>query len=275
MTTEEKNILIDFLDLTADYLGDGHRRRRQAPQEPETAPCLQEDQLPEESLPLAYLVEEDDEVSAEEIPSAQEIVSQAASLEDISAGISTCKACALAATRTNTVSGEGVTQPLVMVIGEGPGADEDMTGRPFVGRAGQLLDKMLESIELSRKKNCFIANMVKCRPPGNRDPEFGEMETCFPFLKKQILLLRPKIIVCAGRVAAQYLLETRQGINALRGKFTELRLSAAEGEELIIPVLPIFHPSALLMNESYKRPTWEDLKLLKSFLTSQLIPLEE
>jgi DNA polymerase len=148
-----------------------------------------------------------------------------------------------------------------MVVGEGPGADEDSTGRPFVGRAGQLLDKMLESIGLSRSKNCFIANMIKCRPPGNRDPGSEEIATCFPFLERQITLLSPQIILCAGRVAAQNLLKTNTGINALRGEFKELSIG-----ETKIPVLCTFHPSAILRDESLKRPAWEDLKLLKSRL---------
>jgi DNA polymerase len=185
------------------------------------------------------------------------------SLELVAEEIKGCKACALGESRTLAVPGEGVENPLVMVIGEGPGADEDRAGRPFVGRAGQLLDKMLESIGLSREKNCYIANMVKCRPPGNRDPGQEEMAACFPFLSRQILLLQPRLILCLGRVATQYLLNTSQGINTLRGKFTELEI-----EEIIIPVLPTFHPSALLREESLKRPAWEDLKLLKSRFVS-------
>ena len=132
-----------------------------------------------------------------------------------------------------------------------------------MGRAGQLLDRMLKPIELFRDKNCFIANMVKCRPPGNRDPAPGEIAACFPFLERQILLLRPRFILCMGRVAAQNLLKTSQGINALRGKFVDLEVG-----DLVIPVLPSFHPSAILRDESLKAPAWEDLKLLRSRLVS-------
>ena len=157
-----------------------------------------------------------------------------------------------------------------MVIGEGPGADEDAAGRPFVGKAGQLLDKMLASIGLFRNKNCYIANMIKCRPPENRDPAPEEIAACFPFLQKQIALLKPRIILCVGRVAAQNLLKTSQGINSLRGKLALYPLPGSNGEtaESSIPVLCTFHPSAILRDESLKRPAWEDLKLLKSQLAA-------
>jgi DNA polymerase len=159
-----------------------------------------------------------------------------------------------------------------MVIGEGPGGDEDRAGRPFVGRAGQLLDKMLASVGLSRNKNCFIANMVKCRPPGNRDPALDEIAACFPYLERQINILRPKVILAAGRVAAQSLLRTSRGINALRGGFSEFELAVSgkteAAEAAVVSLLPTFHPSAILRDESLKRPAWEDLKLLRSRLNS-------
>lgn len=251
----DKTILAQFLDLAEDYLRDGYARERKEPV----------------SLPLAYLVEEGEEETAQ----SDDTDSGASmdSLEAIASMVSACSGCGLGATRTMAVPGEGVNDPQVMVIGEGPGADEDRTGRPFVGRAGQLLDKMLASIGLSRKTNCFIANMVKCRPPGNRDPATDEIAACFPNLERQIALLRPKIILCAGRIAAQALLKTSRGINALRGEFTSLQINASDGnstgdtgEELNIPVLCTFHPSAILRDESLKRPAWEDLKLLKSHL---------
>ena len=251
MTTEEKTPLAGFLDLATDYLRDGHKRNTPLstvaiPAETNTAPESFS------SLPLAYQFDENEEADA-----AGSYTDD--SLNAISADITACNSCGLAATRTLVVPGEGAECPLVMVIGEGPGADEDRAGRPFVGRAGQLLDKMLESIGLSRNKNCFIANMVKCRPPGNRDPGPDEIAACFPYLQRQIFLLRPRIILCAGRVAAQNLLKTSTGINALRGDFTELKIGKTS-----IPVLCTFHPSALLRDESLKRPAWEDLKLLKS-----------
>jgi DNA polymerase len=148
-----------------------------------------------------------------------------------------------------------------MVIGEGPGADEDVSGRPFVGRAGQLLDKMLASIGLSRENNCFIANVIKCRPPENRDPQPDETVACASFLARQIQLLQPRFILCAGRIAAHTLLNTSEPIGKLRGKFINFQAGGRE-----IPFLVTYHPSALLRNEDFKRPAWEDLKLLRSAL---------
>jgi DNA polymerase len=145
-----------------------------------------------------------------------------------------------------------------MVIGEGPGAEEDAQGRPFVGRAGQLLDKMLISIDLSRNTNCFIANVVKCRPPNNRDPYPEETSSCARFLERQITLLNPKFILVAGRVAAQTLLKTTEPIGKLRGKFKELTVG-----NTAYPLMITYHPAALLRNEELKRPAWEDLKLLR------------
>jgi len=238
MTAEEKTTLNDLLNLASDYLKDGHTHAHKT-DEPEE----------KTALPLAYMVEEEPEDDGVD------------SLEAVAADVGVCEACGLAATRKNVVPGEGAINPLVMVIGEGPGADEDAAGRPFVGRAGQLLDKMLESIELTRGKNCYIANMVKCRPPQNRDPATEEISACYPFLERQIILLKPVFILCAGRVAAQNLLKTSRGINALRGQFLDLTIG-----DLTIPVLPTFHPSAILRDETLKRPAWEDLKLLKSRL---------
>jgi DNA polymerase len=156
-----------------------------------------------------------------------------------------------------------------MVIGEGPGADEDASGRPFVGRAGQLLDKMLASIGLSRSTNCYIANAVKCRPPQNRDPHPDEIAACRPFLMQQITALRPQVILLAGRVAAHNVLNTSEPLSALRGHFIDFALGETG---ITIPALCTYHPSALLRDETLKRPAWEDLKLLKSNLT---FPVEE
>jgi DNA polymerase len=171
----------------------------------------------------------------------------------------------------------------VLVVGEAPGADEDVIGRPFVGRAGQLLDKMLASIDLSRQKNCYIANIVKCRPPQNRDPMPDEIVFCGRFLKRQIALLRPKIIFCAGRISAQTMLRTTIGIGKLRGHFETYRTEDAsedtsedtvdDSDGLVpadpaasIPLLATYHPSALLRDEGLKRPAWEDLKTLRARL---------
>lgn len=179
------------------------------------------------------------------------------SLEKIAARIADCKCCRLCETRGKTVSGQGVENPVVMVIGEGPGEEEDRQGLPFVGPAGKLLDKMLASISLSRTVNCYIANIVKCRPPKNRTPFLDEADSCRAFLDAQIQVLKPKMILCAGRCAIQNLLHTEDSLSRLRGKFFEYRK---------IPVLATYHPSALLRDASNKRPAWEDLKMFRAKL---------
>jgi DNA polymerase len=182
------------------------------------------------------------------------------SLDAVANSVRACTACRLCETRKNAVPGEGpadLSAVTVMVIGEGPGADEDESGRPFVGKAGQLLDKMLGSIGLSRTTNCFIANIVKCRPPQNREPAPDETQACIRFLRDQIELVRPAMILAVGRTAAQNLLGTTDGINKLRGRFFDYGG---------IPLLPTFHPSALLRDETLKRPAWEDLKLFRAEL---------
>ena len=277
MKPEEKTTLAYFIDLAFDYLKSGHAQKKYEKDTPggeaHLATCKwpcpaagsgAESPVENSSLPLAYMVEEPNEES--EINNLTEIED---SLDNISKNIFSCTSCPLSKERINTVPGQGHSKPLVMVIGEGPGADEDKAGKPFVGRAGQLLDKMLDSIGLSRDKNCFIANMVKCRPPGNRDPLPLELAACFPFLERQIYILKPELILCVGRIAAQSLLKKSTGINALRGEFHSFHLSKEkESHRNAIPVLCTFHPSALLRDESLKRPAWEDLKLLRSKLDS-------
>jgi uracil-DNA glycosylase len=179
----------------------------------------------------------------------------------ITAGIRDCKGCRLCETRKNTVPGEGAPDPLVMVIGEAPGADEDSSGRPFVGKAGQLLDKMLGSINLSRESNCFIANIVKCRPPENRDPQPDEIAACAGFLECQIHSLKPRFILCVGRLSSQTLLHSAEPVGKLRGRFTDCKIAS-----MTIPLIATYHPSALLRNEDLKRPSWDDLKLLRTAL---------
>lgn len=168
-----------------------------------------------------------------------------------------CRKCRLASGRARAVPGEGAARPLVLVVGEGPGAEEDASGRPFVGPAGQLLDRMLAAIGLSRSENCYIANVVKCRPPMNRDPAPDEQAACIGYLERQVALLRPKAILAAGRVPAQALLGTKEGVGKLRGRVWDYKG---------LPLVASYHPSALLRNEELKRPAWEDLKLLKSLL---------
>ena len=181
----------------------------------------------------------------------------ALTLSDLNAKIIRCTKCQLARTRNNVVPGEGVANPDVLVIGEGPGYDEDMYGRPFVGKAGILLDKMLAAIGLDRTKNCYIANVVKCRPPNNRDPAPAEQSACEGFLQAQIHILKPKMLLCMGRIAGHKMLDSQAPLNQLRGQFFEYNG---------IPLMVSYHPSTLLRDESLKKPAWEDLKLFKKKL---------
>lgn len=189
-------------------------------------------------------------------------------IADIAQKIAVCTHCGLCKTRKNVVPGFGAERPLVMVIGEGPGADENSQGLPFVGSAGQLLDKMLASIQLSRHSNCFIGNIVKCRPPHNRDPLPEESVACAAFLQAQIHVLRPKMILAVGRIATQNLLGTTEGIGKLHGRFFDYSpiRGASQSGGACIPLMAMYHPSALLRDSSYKKPTWDDLKLFRSKL---------
>lgn len=173
-------------------------------------------------------------------------------LEDIRKEVSACRKCSLAETRTNTVFGVGDAKARLMFIGEGPGADEDLQGEPFVGRAGKLLTKMIEGMGLSREE-VYIANIVKCRPPGNRDPKPEESSMCIGYLERQIAAIRPQVICALGKVAAQTLLRSDKPIGALRGRFHEYGSSV---------LLPTYHPSYLLRNPSAKKDAWEDLKMI-------------
>ncbi|HEX5126307.1 MAG TPA: uracil-DNA glycosylase [Rhodocyclaceae bacterium] len=164
--------------------------------------------------------------------------------------VADCRACRLCERRKQAVLGVGDRQADWLFVGEGPGADEDERGEPFVGQAGKLLDAMLASISMERGKNVYIANAVKCRPPGNRTPEVDEMATCRPFLERQIGLIQPKLIVALGRPAAQTLLGGEPKISASRG-----RLFRFAG----IPVIVTYHPAYLLRNLTDKAKAWEDL----------------
>lgn len=178
---------------------------------------------------------------------------RAATLPELYDRIHTCTKCSLGFTRTNFVFGVGNPKAEIMFIGEAPGRDEDLKGEPFVGRAGQLLDKMLAAIELDRTQ-VYIANILKCRPPENRDPLPEESDACLPHLAEQIRLIAPPFLVCLGRISAQILLETKTPISKLRGKWYEFGNSK---------MLVTFHPAALLRNPEWKKDSWEDLKDLR------------
>lgn len=167
-----------------------------------------------------------------------------------------CRLCGLCEKRTNIAIGEGNPHATIMFIGEGPGREEDLQGRPFVGPAGQLLDKMLAAIDIKREQ-VYIANIVKCRPPANREPTEEEAKTCMPFLREQFALVQPKIIVCLGATAAKYVIHQDIRITRDRGKWFEKK---------DVCILPTFHPAALLRDPSKKRQAWEDMKALRAKL---------
>lgn len=180
-------------------------------------------------------------------------VKRAESLDELYQMIHTCTKCPLGVTRTKFVFGTGNPQAHILFIGEAPGRDEDLSGIPFVGRAGQLLDKMLTAIELKRD-DVYIANILKCRPPENRDPLPEESDTCLPHLAEQIRLIGPKFICSLGRIAAQILLDTKTPLSKMRGHFYDVG-----GAKMLVT----FHPAALLRNPNFKKDAWEDLKLLR------------
>lgn len=186
-------------------------------------------------------------------------------LEEIAQRISVCTKCSLHETRTNTVPGQGNPRPEIMFIGEGPGHDEDVQGLAFVGRAGQLLTKMIEAMGFARDE-VFIGNIVKCRPPENRKPMPDEMETCMPFLREQIAVLQPKVIVALGATAVQGLLDVTTGITKLRGTWMTF-----EG----IDVMPTFHPAYLLRTQKAKRPAWDDLQEVLNRLGRKPPPIKK
>jgi DNA polymerase len=178
------------------------------------------------------------------------------SLDAIVHAVRDCKRCPLYATATNPVPGEGPSQADVMIVGEAPGANEDATGRPFVGPAGQLLEKILAAVSL-RREEVFICNVLKHRPPGNRNPSPDEVAACSPYLVRQIELVKPKVILALGTFAAQTLLATKLSIGKLRGQ-----LHRYHG----VPLIVTYHPAALLRNPGWKRPTWEDVQLARRVL---------
>ena len=184
----------------------------------------------------------------------------AEALAAVRADIGDCTRCKLHGQgRRQIVFGVGNPDADLMFVGEAPGADEDIQGIPFVGRAGQLLTKIIEAIDLKRE-DVYIANVIKCRPPGNRNPEPDEVETCEPFLFQQIDIIKPKVIVALGKFGAQTLLRTLDPISRLRGRVYNFR-----GAKLV----PTFHPAYLLRNPSSKREVWEDMKLVRTLLSEK------
>ena len=184
-------------------------------------------------------------------------------LDELRAQVLPCTACKLAKGRNSVVFGEGAADARVMFIGEAPGRDEDRQGRPFVGRAGQLLDRIIVNAMGMRREDVYIANINKCRPPGNRDPEPDEVAACLPHLQAQISLIRPEVIVTLGKVAAWNLLKVTQSMGRLRGR--EFRYANAV-------VIPTWHPAYLLRTPSAKADTWEDIKKVNRLLGRPEVP---
>lgn len=187
----------------------------------------------------------------------------AAALAALRAEVLPCTRCKLAQGRTQVVFGEGCPTPRVMFVGEAPGAHEDRTGRPFVGQAGQLLDKILANAMGLRREEVYIANINKCRPPENRAPEPDEVAACLPFLREQVAILQPEVIVCLGRTAAQNLLGTTASTSALRGKTLDYHG---------VPVVVTWHPAYLLREPAHKRETWDDIKRVNRLLGRPEVP---
>ncbi len=176
------------------------------------------------------------------------------SLVELAREVSLCRRCSLRESSTHIVFGEGDDKARLFLVGEGPGAEEDKMGRPFVGRAGQLLNRILQAINLSREE-VYISNVVKCRPPGNRLPTGGEVEACLPYLKRQIEIINPQIIVCLGSLATRALVDPKAYITKLRGQWQKM------GTRYIMPT---FHPSALLRDPSKKKLVWQDMQKVEA-----------
>jgi len=206
------------------------------------------------STPVSSTTADEDSAPAPKPPGTEPLVQPVASMgwSELEAAVSGCRHCPLCETRTRTVFGAGNREADLMLVGEAPGADEDRQGEPFVGRAGQLLTRMLEAIGLSREQ-VFIANVLKCRPPGNRDPRSDEIGACNPYLQRQIELVAPRVILTLGRISAHHLLATDTPVGRLRGRWFSL------GEQQTA-LRVTYHPAYLLRSPEQKARAWEDLQ---------------
>lgn len=194
-------------------------------------------------------------LAGDNIGNAMAAAAGASNLVELKAALEAFEGSALKRMATNTVFADGVAESRVMLIGEAPGRDEDRIGKPFVGRAGQLLDKMLASIGLDRRRNCYITNVMNWRPPDNRDPAPEEAAICLPFLRRHIELTNPKAILLLGAVAARHVMGVSDGIMRTRGRWMEYRVG-----ERMVPVLPTLHPAYLLRQPAHKKLAWRDLQ---------------
>lgn len=187
------------------------------------------------------------------------IAAAAADLDALGAAIAACEACGLCRSRHQVVVGAGVAEPAIMIVGEAPGEQEDRQGLPFVGRSGMLLDNMLATIGASRQSNVYVANAIKCRPPGNRNPRPEESAACHPYLVRQIELVNPRAILVLGRVAAQAVLSTDSSLQSLRGRPTSFTVAGRQ-----IPTVVSYHPAYLLRRPTEKAAAWEDLQRVRA-----------
>jgi DNA polymerase len=257
-----------YVEMGADEAIDHEAPDRLAPPPASTpppairAPTREKSSRPAVAAPPSALTES----LGEAAQSARRLAASADTVEALAALVAAFDGCPLKRTATNTVFTDGNPAAPVMIIGEAPGADEDRIGRPFVGRAGQLLDRMLAAIGLDRS-GVLITNVVYWRPPGNRTPTSAEIASCLPFVFRLITLVQPKVLVLSGGTAAGALLPQGQGITRLRGRWFDL---AVPGLEQPVPTLPMFHPSFLLRTPERKREAWRDLLALRARLDELL-----
>lgn len=201
------------------------------------------------------------------IGGAMAAAAAATSLAELKAAMEAYDGCALKRTATNTVFADGVAEGRIMLIGEAPGRDEDRIGKPFVGRAGQLLDKMLAAIDLDRKINAYITNVINWRPPDNRDPSPEEAAQCLPFLRRHIELAEPELIILLGAVAARHVVGVTDGIMKLRGRWLDYRVG-----DRMVPVMPTLHPAYLLRQPAHKKLAWRDLQAVREKMRTLRLP---
>jgi len=206
-------------------------------------------------------------VAGDSVGSAQAAAAGAGSLAELKAALEAFDGCALKRTATNTVFADGTPAGGILFIGEAPGRDEDRIGKPFVGRAGQLLDKMLASIGLDRNVNAYITNVINWRPPDNRDPSPEEAAQCLPFLRRHIELAEPQLIVLLGAVAARHVVGLSEGIMKMRGRWMEYRVG-----DRMVPLMPTLHPAYLLRQPAHKKLAWRDLQAIASAMEKSGLP---
>jgi DNA polymerase len=209
--------------------------------------------------PTPVITQSSESLFGELAPAPVKLTRSTETFEQIHAEIGDCTRCSLSQERTHVVHTEGNQKARLMFVGEAPGADEDAQARPFVGRAGQLLTKIIEAIGLKREQ-VLIGNVNRCRPPGNRPPMPDEVAACKPYLLREIAVVQPEVIVVLGNTATKNLLDTREGITRIRGTFQDYKG---------IKVMPTFHPAYLLRDPSKKRETWEDLKKVRDYLDNK------